>query len=395
MVQTSIAVDSRAISVRFSVDFAYSLHFTRHAFALDNPLLAGLLCPSRADVPARVFVAMDATVRSAYPGLADSISAYCRCHGLDLAGDVFLFPAGEAAKTGGMEIVLRLAKAMLAAGLDRQSYLIAIGGGSVLDAAGLSAALLHRGVRLMRLPTTVLGQNDAGVGVKNGIDCDGQKNAIGTFAPPWAVVDDFAFLDALPTAAFCAGFSEAAKVAMIKSKPFFDRLGELACAFAAREPAAVEEVIRTTARLHLAHIAGSGDPFETGSARPLDFGHWSAHRLEVLSDYRLNHGHAVGIGLMIDSFYAEALGLISSGDVAQLLSMLKNARVLEEARTFAGLLADEESLFGGLDDFRAHLGGQLTLTLPGPVGSHCDIHEIDRPACSRAIRFAKEALEAV
>ncbi|MGN0854595.1 MAG: 3-dehydroquinate synthase [Kiritimatiellia bacterium] len=392
MATEPIACTPGRISARFAVDFSYCVHFTRHAFATDNPLMASLLVPSRPDARARVFVAVDATVCAAMPALSGDIAAYCRHHRLELAGDVFALPAGETSKTGGMGIALGLIEAMMRANLDRQSYLIAIGGGSVLDAAGLAAALLHRGIRLVRLPTTVLGQNDAGVGVKNGIDCGDKKNAIGTFAPPWAVVDDFAFLDALPADAFAAGFAEAAKVAMIESRALFDRLDEIADAFAARETAAVETVIRETARLHLAHIAKSGDPFETGTARPLDFGHWSAHRLEAMSHYRLNHGFAVAIGIIIDSFYAEAMDWIQADDVARLLSMLTKARTLEGARQFAHLLDARESLRAGLEDFRAHLGGPLTLTFPAPVGCHRDETEIDLPLLERAIGRARAAL---
>ena len=256
----------------------------------------------------------------------------------------------------------------------------------------MAAALLHRGIRLVRLPTTVLGQNDAGVGVKNGIDYGCQKNAIGTFAPPWAVVDDFTFLDALPERAFSGGFAEAVKVAMIESESFVDRLGEIALPFATREPAAVEEVIRTTARLHVAHIATAGDPFETGTARPLDFGHWSAHRLEAMSDYCLGHGPAVAIGLMIDSFYAQLQGWISREATVKAREMIQNVKLDLIAAEFTHLLAERESLFQGLDDFRTHLGGELTLTFPCPIGRHREVHEIDFAVMNHAIDLAHAAL---
>ncbi|MGN0853645.1 MAG: 3-dehydroquinate synthase [Kiritimatiellia bacterium] len=393
MVENTRAITAGTISANFAVKFAYSVHFTRHAFAPENPLVARLLRPSRPDARARVFAAVDSAVSAAHPRLAAALAGYCRHHGIDLAGDVFPLPAGEAAKTGGIGVTLKLVEAMLAADLDRQSYLLAIGGGSALDAAGLAAALLHRGVRLVRLPTTILGQNDAGVGVKNGIDCGCRKNAIGTFAPPWAVVDDFAFLDTLPDDVFAGGFAEAVKVAMIESKPFFERLGEIAGPFAAREPAAVEDVVRTTAKLHLAHIAGAGDPFETGTARPLDFGHWSAHRLEAMSGYRLGHGPAVAIGLIIDSFYAQAQGWISPDETEKTRLMLENAKLAGIARDFAHLLDDRESLFRGLDDFRAHLGGPLTLTFPGPIGTHREVHEVDFAVMDRAVSRARAALD--
>lgn len=392
MVEPTSAIDTGRISANFSVRFAYSVYFTRRAFATGNPLLAQLLKPSRPNARARVFAAVESAVSAAHPHLSAAIADYCRHYGLDLAGEIFPLPAGEAAKTGGLGIALGLVEAMIKANLDRQSYLLAIGGGSALDAAGLAAALLHRGIRLVRLPTTVLGQNDAGVGVKNGIDYGCQKNAIGTFAPPWAVVDDFTFLDALPERAFSSGFAEAVKVAMIESESFFDRLGEIALPFAKREPAAVEEVIRTTARLHVEHIATAGDPFETGTARPLDFGHWSAHRLEAMSDYCLGHGPAVAIGLMIDSFYAQLQGWISREATVKAREMIQNVKLDLIAAEFTHLLAERESLFQGLDDFRTHLGGELTLTFPCPLGRHREVHEIDFAVMNHAIDLAHAAL---
>ena len=382
------AIESSATVIRagFSAVFAYSVHFTRDAFAVGNPLLCELMPPTRRNRPPRVFVAADARLLSARPGLAAAIAAYCRAHALDLRGEIFRLPSGEDAKSRGFAAVLALAESALEAGIDRQSYLLAIGGGGALDAAGLAAALLHRGVRLVRLPTTVLGQNDAGVGVKNGIDCGERKNALGVFAPPWAVVDDFDFLDTLDDREFFGGFAEAVKVACIEDLPLFATLEELAPAFARRERMAVEETVRRTALRHVTHIATGGDPFETGSARPLDFGHWSAHRLEALSGYRLGHGPAVAAGVAIDSLYAASRGWITAAEAGRIVATLRTARAFEAFLPHLALLADETALLSGLEDFRAHLGGELTLTFPGPLGAHREAHAIDRPAMRDAIR---------
>ena len=167
--------------------------------------------------------------------------------------------------------------------VDRHSYVLALGGGALLDVAGYAAAVAHRGVRVIRLPTTVLAQNDAGVGVKNGLNAYGKKNFLGTFAPPWAVIDDELFLTTLSARDWRAGTSEAVKVALLRDAAFFAELERLAPAVAERDLGAMRALIRRCAELHLAHIAGGGDPFEMGCARPLDFGHWSAHKLERLS----------------------------------------------------------------------------------------------------------------
>ena len=165
-----------------------------------------------------------------------------------------------------------------------------------MDMAGLAAATAHRGVRHIRIPTTTLSQCDSGVGVKNGINAFGKKNFIGTFAPPFAVINDFQLLAPLSPRDKRAGFAEAVKVACIRSREFFDALEEDAAALAQFQPDAMRKLIRRCAELHMDHIATSGDPFEFGSARPLDFGHWSAHKLEQLSDFKIRHGEAVAIG---------------------------------------------------------------------------------------------------
>lgn len=382
------AIESSAAMIRadFSAAFAYSVHFTRGAFAVGNPLLRKLMPPSRPGLPPRVFVAADERLLAAHPGLPAAIAEYCRAHALDLRGEIFHLPSGESAKSRGFATVIALAEAALKAGIDRQSYLLAVGGGGALDAAGLAASLLHRGVRLIRLPTTVLGQNDAGVGVKNGIDCGERKNALGTFAPPWAVVDDFDFLDTLDDREFFGGFAEAVKVACIEDLPLFSALEQLAPAFARREREAVEETVRRTALRHVAHIATGGDPFETGSARPLDFGHWSAHRLEALSGYRLGHGPAVAVGVAIDALYAASRGWLTGNEAGRIVATLRAARAFEAFLPHLALLAGETDLLSGLEDFRAHLGGELTLTFPGPLGAHREVHAIDRPAMRDAIR---------
>src|SRR5204862_561409 len=118
--------------------------------------------------------------------------------------------------------VLRVHHAIERAGLCRHSFLAAVGGGAVLDMAGLAAATAHRGIRHIRIPTTVLSQNDSGIGVKNGVNAFGKKNFLGTFAPPFAVINDSGFLTTLDDRDWRSGIAEAIKVALIKDAPFFN-----------------------------------------------------------------------------------------------------------------------------------------------------------------------------
>src|SRR5207249_4231810 len=140
----------------------------------------------------------------------------------------------------------------------------------------------------------------------------GKKNFIGTFAPPWAVINDFQLLSSLSERDKRAGYVEAVKVALIRDKDFFEALEQDVDALRNFEPEAMQRLIYRCAELHLEHIATSGDPFEFGSARPLDFGHWAAHKLEQLSDYRIRHGEAVAIGIALDTIYSRQIGLLDA-----------------------------------------------------------------------------------
>ena len=255
--------------------------------------------------------------------LLEQIEEYCQRHRtvLHLAGPVVIVAGGEAVKNDPRHVE-EIHRGINDAGLCRHSYVVAIGGGAVLDAAGYAAATAHRGIRLIRVPTTVLAQDDSAMGVKNGINAFGKKNYLGTFAPPFAVINDSSFLPTLDDRDWRAGVSEAIKAALIKDRTFFDFLELQASALKARDLSAMEQVIRRCAALHLTHIATSGDPFELGSSRPLDFGHWSAHKLEQLTNHRLGHGEAVAIGIALDTTYSYLAGFLPEDDWRRILSLM-------------------------------------------------------------------------
>jgi 3-dehydroquinate synthase len=278
-------------------------------------------------------------------------------------------------------------KVFHAAGLDRRSYVVVLGGGAVLDAVGFAAAIAHRGLRLVRLPTTTLAQADSGVGVKNGVNLFGKKNWLGAFAVPWAVINDLSLLATLPDRDFICGFSEAVKVSLLKSPSMFAELCTLAGRIRARDPEAALPMIRASAEWHRRHITLGGDPFESREARPLDFGHWSAHRLEAMTDFQVRHGEAVAIGVAIDTVYSSmALGLPRQD--AQ--NVVRCLRELGFALSHPAL-TDTRALFDGLEEFRQHLGGRLTLTMLRGVGDPIDVHEIDAKLMQAAIRELQDA----
>jgi len=377
----------KTILQSFSVPFRYPVVFTRNVFDPKNPALARILSKDRSGPRARALVVIDAGLSDALPNLVCGIERYFRAHRatLELVRKPFVAPGGENAKNG-WNGVREIMTAVGTEHLDRHSYVVAVGGGGVLDMVGFAASLVHRGLRFVRVPTTVLAQNDAGVGVKNGMNDGGSKNFVGTFAPPYAVIDDFAFLDALPQREWIGGVAEAFKVAIIKDKPFFLYLCRHADALRKRDGAVMARVVQKTAELHLRHIATSGDPFEFGSARPLDFGHWAAHRLELLSNFALGHGHAVAVGIALDSTYAMLKGMIDPADRDAILRGLAACGL----PTWSPLLdrADargEPEVLGGIEQFREHLGGRLCVTLPKPLGAKIEVHRISLPLMKKAI----------
>ena len=367
--------------VPFAPSFVHRLHFTDDVLGADSGVLRDVLEPSLGG-PAKVQFWLDGFVAEARPDLKARLRAFVEAHPTRLvnAGNVQVVPGGEAVKND-IHILERMLKVFHAAGLDRRSYVVVIGGGAVLDAVGFAASIAHRGIRLVRLPTTTLGQADSGVGVKNGVNLFGKKNWLGAFAAPWAVINDSALLATLPDRDFIAGFSEAVKVSLLKDPAMFAGLCASAPLIRRREMSVALPVIRASAEWHRRHITLGGDPFEAREARPLDFGHWSAHKLEAMTDFQVRHGEAVAIGLAIDAVYSSmALGFPEADCARVVRCLLDLGFVLDHPA-----LADTAALFDGLEEFRQHLGGRLTLTMLRGVGDPVDVHEIDDGLMRQAI----------
>ena len=371
-----------------AVPFGYPVCFTRAAFDPANPLLADVLRPASGP-PARALAYLDAGLVAAHPYLPRAVVAYARRHreSLELAAEPRVLPGGEAAKDG-WGVARGAIDEIVAHRLCRQSFVLAVGGGAMLDAVGFAASMVHRGVRLVRMPSTTLSQDDGGVGVKNGINLDGVKNLLGTFAPPYAVVNDFSFLPTLAHDVMLDGVAEAFKVAIIKDAAFFEFLADGADSIRAGDAGTIEEVVWRSACIHLDHIRGNGDPFELGAARPLDFGHWAAHRLEGLSGYAVRHGQGVAVGIALDSHYAWCQDLISRSELDRILGSLARTGLA----LWHPLLAQRDGdgtlmILEGLAHFREHLGGRLCVTLPRGIGSRVEVHEMNPATIEEGIHF--------
>jgi 3-dehydroquinate synthase len=300
--------------------------------------------------------------------------------------EIILVPGGEIVKND-ITYFDRILEAVNTCKIDRHSYIAAIGGGSVLDLVGYAAAVSHRGIRHIRIPTTVLSQNDSGIGVKNGINYFGKKNFLGTFAPPVAVFNDQEYLKTLNERHWRSGISEAVKVALIKDPEFFCWIENNAAALAERDIDTMNYLIKRCAELHMQHIAGK-DPFESGSSRPLDFGHWSAHKLEQLSNFEILHGEAVAMGIALDTVYSNLKGYLSDSERQRILDLLIKLG-FELSHPFMQISADNSAILTGLEEFREHLGGELTVMLLGAIGRGLEVHQIDNEMLIKASEYLK------
>ena len=377
---------------RFTITYEYPVHFTDGLLRPDNPILAQTLSRLEPDRRHRCVVFVDDGIIAARPGIVDEIEAYAAAHRktIELVGAPIVVPGGERIKNE-LFFVEQMQGQLLERRIDRHSYVIAIGGGAVLDAVGLVAATTHRGIRLIRVPTTVLAQDDSGVGVKNGVNMFGVKNLVGTFAPPFAVLNDIDLLTRLPDRDKIAGMAEAVKVALIRDAEFFAWLERNAEDLVTFQRPALARMIRRCAELHMRQIARGGDPFETGSARPLDYGHWSAHKLETLTKHHVRHGEAVAIGMALDARYSVLVGLLEPGAEERICALLEFLGfrlwhpALESTRPHGELAVIE-----GLREFQEHLGGELTVTLLEDIGRGIEVHAIDEGLVLEAIAWLKQ-----
>jgi 3-dehydroquinate synthase len=363
------------------VIFKHRIVFTRNAFAPENPVLAEILAEGRGR---RVLVFLEVAVAAAWPDLAAAIHAYFRPLELEFC-DTLKLPGGEAVKVDDT-VVRQVWAALDAHHIDRHSFALAIGGGAFLDAVGFATATAHRGVRLVRFPTTTLAQDDSGVGVKCAINGFHKKNWIGSFAVPFAVINDFAFLATQTPAANRAGLIEAVKVALVKDRGFFEWIEAHLPDLAALDPACLEYCVKHSALLHAQHIATGGDPFESGSSRPLDFGHWAAHKLESLTGYALLHAPAVAIGLALDTLYSVRSGLLEPAAADRILRVLDGLGLATYHPALDWTDATgHRCVFTGLDEFREHLGGQLTVLLLQDLGTGVNVHELDQALLGQCV----------
>lgn len=378
----------KPIEQEFQVSYRYKLHSTKGLFDLENELFKSIIQEYKQDSRVKLLFVIDDGVVNAHPRLLKNIHSYCEKYRDNLShSKIIVVRGGEQSKNTNSNVE-EILNAINENAVCRHSFVVVIGGGAVIDMAGYAAAIAHRGVKLIRIPTTVLSQNDSAVGVKNSINAFGKKNFLGTFAPPYAIINDSEFLGTLEQRDWIAGIAEALKVALIKDVEFFEYLEKHAEKLRERDHEAMQYTIYKCAEIHMQHISQGGDPFESGSSRPLDFGHWSAHKLEHMTDYSLRHGEAVAKGIVLDVTYAHLIGLISKNELDRIIRVFE--AIGFDLHFPLETQAEMNRLLNGIEEFREHLGGQLTITLISGIGKKHDVHEIDNSLMEKALHRINE-----
>lgn len=364
-----------SIHASFAVPFQFSVIFLENVLLNSDSAseLFANIAPN-----SKVLPVIEASLIKHDPSLGSQLTTLLNTRKLD-AQPPLVLPGGEECKNTDI-YVKQIIDTCIEYQIDRHNYILAIGGGAFLDMVGYAATICHRGIRLIRMPTTVLAQNDAGVGVKNAINYDNRKNFVGTFAPPYAVINSYHFIESLPTRDKRAGIAEAIKVSLIKDAEFFNELYRSRHQLKVFEPTCMQQMIKRCAELHLEHICHNGDPFERGSARPLDYGHWSAHALEEISNFSLKHGEAVALGLLIDSKYSQRMGWITETQFAQIEELIRCVGFADKHDAISSL-----DVSASLENFRAHLGGQLCITMLTDIGQCKEVNDINEQVMQECV----------
>ncbi len=369
-----MSTQQNSIDAAFSVSWTHKLRFTNSPFE-KNGVLDSLL----SDIdPTQLLVVVDQGLAIANQGYMHKLNDWCKRTSTVQSKPVLVL-GGEESKNN-VSVVSQILEIINANDICRKSCILIIGGGAVLDSVGFAASIAHRGIPIIRMPSTTLAQGDSGVGVKNGINYFGKKNFIGVFTPPYAVVNDVSLLSTLDDKHWRSGISEAIKVALVKDRTLFSFIESNAKKLLQRDTETMAAVLQQSVQLHLHHIADGGDPFERNAARPLDFGHWSAHKLEQLTNYELTHGDAVAIGLALDLLISVELGYLNTDIANRVISLLQQIGFPTNHPEL-----QNPDLLSGIEEFRQHLGGQLTLIMLRDIEKPIDIHELDHTLVRQVI----------
>jgi 3-dehydroquinate synthase len=371
----SIAMqDSPGVLMRYQLQESYPVINTEGLLDPGNRLLAAQ-CPNM-----RATVVLDSNVDKLYGA---RINAYLRANSISYSPVVLA--ATEMEKD--LAAVLRICAAAEETIAGRRDPFIAIGGGIVQDVTGFAASMFRRGVPFIRVPTTLIGIVDAGVGVKQGINWMGHKNFLGAFYPPQLVLNDLAFLQTLELRQWRCGLAEMIKMGIVRDAPLFGLLETHYSDFLSRQ---ITDPVRRTIDMAIMGMLEELQPniYEWDLERRVDFGHAFGHILEIQSQFSLHHGEAVAIDMALSTHIAYQRGECDENTLKRILLLLAKAGL-----PLYHVACDPQRIWNGLADVAAHRGGKLNLVVPTGIGSAAFLDRIKLAELKAAVAFMRTEME--
>ena len=356
--------------------YSYPVEFVEDVFGESDVLAATLKSVSGAESP-RVLIVADINVVQRVEGLGAKIGRYVRQHGLVLAGSPVVLSCGEKVKTDNLQSVMQVIAALLEARLGGRDVVLAIGGGTLLDVAGYAAAQVCGGVKLVRLPTTPAAMLDAAYAARALMDSSQVKDILSVASVPAAVIVDSSFANTVLDGVWCGGFGEAVRLALMRDSSLLKRLTASAADYRARKPGVLSTLVREVGAVRA----------KKGST---DFAEWPAARLEAMSGYKLPHGYAIAIGVVIEMAYAVEVGFFKAKDRALVLELLRAGGALDGLAHSQHLVNQSESVLAGLDSWlRGHPDWKHEL--PVAIGRAKVEAQADRGVYTAVLNFDKIA----
>lgn len=333
--------------------FGYPIEFVDDAFG-ESPVLADLLKSVSGSATPRVLIVADLNVVQRNESLGSKIGRYVQAHGIVLAGSPVVISGGEKVKADNLQSALRVVSALLEAKLGRTDVVLAIGGGTLLDVAGYAAAQVRGGIRLVRLPTTPAAMMGAAFADYAAVDSTNVKDALRVPSVPAAVIIDITFAHTVLDGVWRGGIGEAVRQAVSVDAALWKKLVKLANGYRNREIAALKAIVEAVVASYS----------KKGLSR---FAEWSALRLETMSGYKLPHGYALAIGLVLDLDFAVKACGFPSEDRDAVVALLETCGALDGLHHSQHLLGQKESLLAGLDAW-ALSAEETGIVLPSALG---------------------------
>lgn len=384
-----IKAGTEGLSAAFSGSCEFPVRFARGALRAASRELLAVLRRREPFARHRVLFVVDAGLAKARPAVVEAAAGYARAHrgSLELAAAPLVVPGGESAKERD-ELGRWLRARLLAAGLDRRSHVVIIGGGALLDAAGFVAATTAGGLRATRMPSTLAAQAAACVSLRSAIHVPGARDAKGCLAPPFGVVVDSALLEGLDERERASGLACAAAAALAGDADFFHWLCDHAVALAAGEREPLETLVRWSLRLALAR-ASEQDALACGGQPAPGPGEWAGRAVEELCAGRLRWGECLAVGLAVDLLLSRELCGLDPHACEGALGLLRRLSLPAWDRCLELETDGRPALLESLEQSRRRAAGQLCVPLLHDIGQTLELDAVDEAAVVRAVETLK------